>query len=223
MYHLRAMSAKTGGSSFGAGFFLALATGVVVLAIFGRHENGVSLATRSVARIAFVFFWFAYTARALATFFGLKVAARYRRQFGLAFAGALLVHLALVAWLFRVSARQPISDQWIAYFVFGALGTYALAIGSCWRLRALWESRLWRISNVVVLEYVAFLFLRDFVLLPLQFRVAHPAEYLPFALLIILGVVLRWLATPLAWLRRLNTQPPPSKFTLGSRIGDGRA
>jgi hypothetical protein len=137
----------------------------------------------------------------------------------LAFAGALLVHLALVAWLFRVSARQPISDQWIVYFVLGALGTYVLALGSWQRLSALWKRRLWRIFSAVVLEYVAFLFFRDFVLLPLQFRVAHPAEYLPFALLIILGVMLRWLAA-LAWFRRANTQSPPSNFTPRS-LADG--
>jgi hypothetical protein len=214
------MSVKSAQSCFVAGFFLALAVGFVVLAIFGRHEGGVSLATRSVARIAFVFFWFIYAARSLAALFGLKIAARYRRQLGLAFAGALLVHLALVAWLFRVSARQPISDLWIVYFVLGALGTFALTLGSWQRLHALWESRLWRVFSVVVIEYVAFLFFRDFVLLPLQFRVAHPAEYSPFALLIILGVMLRWLAASLAWFRRPNTQPPPSNFT-SRNLADG--
>jgi len=193
------MLTKSGVSWAGAGFVLALATGLVVLMIAGRHGEGVSAATRSIARVAFVFFWFAYAGGALATFFGMSGVARHRRQAGLAFVGALSVHLAFVAWLFRISARQPISDEWIVYFVLGAVGAYALAMGSWPRLRALWESRLWRMFSIVVLEYIAFLFFRDFVLLPLQFRVAHPAEYLPFGLLIILGAMLRWLAAAWRW------------------------
>jgi hypothetical protein len=189
------MLEKSDTSWFTAGVILALATGLIVLMISGPHEGGVSMATRSVARVAFVFFWLTYTGGALATIFGSPLGGLvgYRRQLGLAFAGALLVHLALVAWLFRVSARQPISNLGIVYFALGALGTYALAISSWQRLRALWESRLWRFFSVIVLEYVALLFFRDFVLLPLRFRVAYPSEYLPFALLIIVGAVLRWL------------------------------
>jgi hypothetical protein len=195
------MSVKSGESWFGVGFLLATATGFIVLAMFGQEASGVSLATRAVARVAFVFFWLTYTGGALAMLVGspLSGVARYRRHFGLAFAGALLVHLALVAWLFRISARQPISDVWIVYFILGALGTFVLAIGSWGRLSALWKSQLWRVFSVVVLEYVAFLFFRDFVLLPLQFRVAHPVEYLPFALLIIAGAMLRWFAAARRW------------------------
>jgi len=190
------MLGKSDTSWFTAGVILALGTGLIVVMICGAREGGISVATRSVARLAFVFFWLTYAGGALATIFGSLLAglARYRRQLGLAFAGALLVHLSLVAWLFRVSARQPISSVGIVYFGLGALGTFALAISSWQRLRALWESRLWRIFSVIVLEYVAFLFFRDFVLLPLQFRVVHPSEYLPFASLIIMGAVLRWLA-----------------------------
>ena len=157
------MLTKSGVSWAGTGFLLALATGLLVLMIAGRHPEGVSLATRSIARVAFVFFWFAYAGGAVATFLGCGSVAGYRRQAGLAFAGALSVHLAFVAWLFRISARQPISDEWVVYFVLGALGAYALVISSWPRLRALWENRLWRVFSIVVLEYIAFLFFRDFV------------------------------------------------------------
>jgi hypothetical protein len=187
--------------AFGTGFFVAFATGFVLLAVFGNHQSGVSLATRVVARVAFVFFWLTYTGGALAALFGSSLSglARHRREFGLAFAGALLVHLALVAWLFEISARQPISNAWIVYFVLGALCTYALAAASLRRLRALWSNQIWRLFSVIALEYIAFLFFRDFALLPLQFKIGPPIEYTPFAVLIILGALLRWLGAARRW------------------------
>jgi hypothetical protein len=192
------IAAKSGAPWVSAGFLLALATGSVVLAVFGIQAPGVSLAARSVARVAFAFFWLTYASGALAVMFGSPFdrLARHRREFGLAFAGALLVHLALVIWLFRISAEQPISNVWIVYFVLGALGTYAVAIGSWPRFRGLWGTQAWRILGVIVVEYVAFLFFRDFVLLPLQFGSGHLS---PFGLLIMFGMILRWLVGARRW------------------------
>ena len=187
--------------AFGWGLSAAFAAGFVLLALFGTHEPGVSVATRFVARVAFMFFWLTYTGNALATLFGSTFSgvARRRREFGLAFAGALLVHLALVAWLFAVAAKQPIPNIWIVYFVLGALCTYALAMASLECLRGLWSSRAWRLFSTVALEYIAFLFFRDFVLLPLQSHAGRSIEYAPFAALILLAVPLRWIGAACRW------------------------
>jgi hypothetical protein len=164
-------------------------------------ERGVSAATAAVARVAFIFFWLAYVGGALAMLFGpiFDGLARYRLEFGLAFATALLVHLTLVAWLFCIAAQQPLSDLWIAYFVIGAVMTYALALGSAKLFRDLVKTNYWRVFSTVAMEYIAFLFFRDFVLLPLQEGVGLPLRYLPFATLIALGVLLRLTATARRW------------------------
>jgi hypothetical protein len=184
-----------------AGFCSAVAVGVAILAMRGAGERGVGAATAMVARVAFIFFWLTYAGGALAALFGstFEGLARHRREFGLAFATALLVHLTLVAWLFRVSDRQPLSDLWIVYFVIGAVMTYALALGSVRLLRDLVKTNYWRVFTTVAMEYIAFLFFRDFVLLPLQEGVGLPLRYLPFAILITLGVLLRLTATMRRW------------------------
>jgi hypothetical protein len=188
----------------GGAFCSALAVGIIVLALLGRGGRGVTYATESVARVAFVFFWLAYTGGALAAFFGsrLEGIARRRRELGLAFAAALLVHLAFVAWLFHISYRRPVSNEVIFYFSIGALWVYALVIISVKRLREFMGPIAWRLFNALGLEYVAVLFLRDFVLLPLQYGTRSPLFYLPFAILSIAGPVLRWLSLFLSNRRR---------------------
>lgn len=188
------MMVKSGAAWIGAGLVAGLVAGAFILAMFGAGERGVSIAVRAVARVAFVFFWLTYTGGALAALFGPRFAGlmRLRRELGLAFAAALLVHLALVAWLFRVSAKPPITEPWLAYFVVGALCAGALALASAPRFGALWGSRIWRVFSMIALEYIAFLFFRDLVLVPLQVGTRHPLQYAPFALLIIVGPPLRW-------------------------------
>ena len=175
--------------------------GAATILHFGIGERGVSVATRYIARVAFLFFWLTYTGGALSTLFGSSFAGlgRRRRELGLAFAAALLVHLAFVAWLFRIAARQPISDMWIVYFALGAVCAYALAAGSLKRFGAVLHTRVGRIFSTIAIEYIAFLFFRDFVLLPLQFGARHPLEYAPFALLIIVGPLLRWSVMARRW------------------------
>jgi hypothetical protein len=178
----------------GGAFCAALGVGFVALAFLGTGQQGVSVATESVARVAFVFFWLAYAGGALATFFGSASdgLARHRREFGLAFAAALLVHLAFVAWLFRISFPQPVSDTVVLYFGIGALWTYGLALGSIKCLHDLLGANLWRIFSFAGVEYIAFLFFRDFILVPLQYGAEHPFNYVPFSILIIVGPLLRW-------------------------------
>jgi hypothetical protein len=198
----------------GGAFCAALGVGLVALALLGRGGQGVTFATESVARVAFVFFWLVYTGGALAALFGPRFAslARHRREFGLAFAAALLVHLAFVAWLFHISYRPPVSHAVIFYFGIGALWAYALAICSVERLRELIGPAAWRLFNAAGLEYIALLFLRDFVLLPYQYGTSHPLYYAPFSILSVSGPVLRWLALVLGRLQHWRGQRPTAEI-----------
>jgi hypothetical protein len=205
------MTRKLGPAAWmGGAFCVALVTGLVALALLGTGARGVAFATESVARVTFVFFWLAYVGAALPTLFGSRfdALARHGREFGLAFAAALLVHLAFVAWLFDISIRPPVSDSVIMYFGIGALWTYALALGSMKRLRDLLGPTLWRIFSSVGLEYIAFLFFRDFVLLPLHYGARYPPFYAPFSILIIAGILLRWLGILLRYHRQSHIERP---------------
>ena len=180
------------GGAFGA----ALAVGLVVLAVLGRGIRGVTIATESVARVAFLFFWLAYAGGALAQFFGARFAvlARRRRELGLAFAAALAVHLSFVAWLFHISFFPPVPRYVVFYFGIGAVWAYGMALASLKRIRDLLGEVPWRIFITFGMEYIALLFFRDFVLLPHLPGLGHTLFYAPFEVLIVGGALLRWSA-----------------------------
>jgi hypothetical protein len=179
----------------------ALTVAVIALLLRGIDEHGVGFATVSAARVAFIFFWLAYVSGPLATLFGARFVAlaRHRRELGLAFAAALFVHLVLVGWLFRIAAQQPLSDTWITYFAIGALCVYALALGSAGQFREITTTTAWRLFSAIALNYVAFLFFRDFVLLPLLDGTRIPLSGMPFAVLSIVGPLLRLAAGLRRW------------------------
>ena len=106
----------------------ATAAAAVALAAQGTGQTGIAMAVAWAARVAFVFFWLAYAGRAVSVLFGptFRFMANRGRAFGLAFAAALLVHLALVAMLFEISPQRPIGAAGIAYFGIGALWVYSL-------------------------------------------------------------------------------------------------
>jgi hypothetical protein len=197
----------------GAGFGATVAVGGLVLAAKGTDESGVKLAVLMSARIAFLFFWPAYAGGAAARLFGpaLSALARHGREFGLAFAAALSVHLALVLWLFLISAHPPVGPAVIVTFGLGALWLYALAVASLKPVGQVPSSKALRIFRMAGLEYIAFLFVFDFVLSPLRNGLSHPLEYLPFSLMIVVGVILRLVA----WLRRRSG--PAAAGAIGSR------
>jgi hypothetical protein len=180
----------------GGAFSVAVAVGLVVLAVLGRGLRGVTIATESVARVAFLFFFLAYAGGALARFCGpaFAVLARRRRELGLAFAAALAVHLTLVAWLFHISFFAPVPPSVVLYFGIGAAWAYGMALASLQRVRAMMGETAWRIFTVAGSEYIAFLFLRDFVLLSHPAGLRHTLFYAPFAVLSIAGPLLRWSA-----------------------------
>jgi hypothetical protein len=174
-----------------AAFLIAVASAAVVLAIFGVGERGTMIALRLTARWSFVLFWFAYTGSAMARLFGSRLAglARHGRDFGLAFASAQVVHVGLVLWLFYLA---PGANGGMVFFWAGILCTYLLALFSFPRLRDALGPRLWRISCMIAMEYIALVFFVDFIRNPLHANgLNYPLGYLPFALVLVGGVGLR--------------------------------
>ena len=68
------------------------------------------MALKATARLSFLLFWPAYVGGALTTLFGpaFEGLKQRGRDFGLAFASAHLVHIALVTWLVHIGAAPSI-------------------------------------------------------------------------------------------------------------------
>ena len=184
-------------------FCIALALATVVLAVFGVNERGITIALRLTARWSFLLFFAAYVGGAAFAVLGptFSFLARHQRQFGLSFASAHLVHIALALWLYAISVQRQIPVD----FSVGALCIYVLALYSVDSVRKMMNPGLWRIVRFIGLQYIAYLFFIDLTL-PLFNGVKHPIEYLPFAILIVLGVSLRIVAWTFArkWKSRLQ-------------------
>lgn len=177
------------------GFLVSLAVAATVLAVAGAGEHGTALALRATARWCFLLFWLAYAGSALTRFCGSRFAilARRGREFGLAFAAALFVHVGLVLWLMDVAAdrRSPMLLFW-----GGVLCTYALALLSLPRLRSWLGPRAWRISCEAAMQYIALVFAVDFIVEPLMAKGPdkYPLTYLPFVIMLLGGAFLRLVA-----------------------------
>jgi hypothetical protein len=173
-------------------FLVALALTGLVLAVFGTGTRGMVLALQMTARWSFLLFWLAYVGGAAANVFGdrFAVLARHGREFGLAFASAQLLHVALVIWFIHM-ATGPVGAM--VFFWAGIICTYLLACFSWPRLRDAMGPRLWRMSRTLMVEYIALVFASDFILGPLQADgfAQYPSTYLPFALMLIGGAALR--------------------------------
>jgi hypothetical protein len=169
-----------------ASFLVAAALAAIVLSVVGADDR-VGVALRVTARWSFLLFWVAYTASAMATLWGSAFTslASHGREFGLAFASAQLVHVGLIL----LSG----SGSGMAFFWVGIVFTYLLALFSLPRLRDAMGQRLWRISLVIALNYIALVFAADFIEGPLtRGGVAnYPLSYVPFALMLMAGVGLR--------------------------------
>jgi hypothetical protein len=172
------------GMAFGVSFVLAAA----VLAIKGIDEKSIRIALRLTARWSFLLFWVAYAGGAIAALFGpaLTLLARRGREFGLAYASALLIHLGLVVWLFLITSRPPLSGQSFVLFFTGIVWTYLLAVLSFGSLAEGLGPSGWRILRITGLNYILFAFASDFVT-PLirhraaQYGVLWLVAYVPFA------------------------------------------
>jgi hypothetical protein len=177
-------------------FFVAFVMAAVLLAIFGASQRGTEIALRATARWSFILFWLAYVAGSLASLFGSRFnrLAQHRRQLGLSFASAQLVHIGLILWLFYLSAGPGGA---MLLFWAGIACTYLLALSSWARVRDALGRRLWELFSTLAIEYIAFVFALDFILLQLKEHgtTAYPLSYVPFAAMLIGGFCLRIVAS----------------------------
>jgi hypothetical protein len=167
---------------------LGLAT--LVLAAFGTQERGTDIALQVTARFSFLLFWPAYAAGAMTALFGpvFEPFKGRAREFGLAFASAHLVHLALVAWLTYIG-HAPSRGVFV-FFGVAVLWTYLLALFSIRHLQQALGSRGWWFLRVVALNYIAYAFAKDFLRYPQLGSIKYLAGYAPFAILSVLGPLL---------------------------------
>jgi hypothetical protein len=172
----------------GMAFGVALGLAAAVLAIKGTDAKSLVRALQMTARWSFLLFWVAYAGRAVTELFGPAFAplARRGREFGLAYASAMLIHLGLVVWLFHISSRAPLSGTSFEFFVLGMVWTYLLALLSFGRLAEALGPSGWRVVRVAGLNYILYAFAIDFVT-PLiragsaKQGVWHLVAYAPFA------------------------------------------
>jgi hypothetical protein len=188
-------------------FCAALGLAVLVLVALGTGKQGTDVALRVTARLSFMLFWPAYAAGAMTALFGpaFEPFKQRAREFGLAFASAHVVHIALVVWLIYIG-DAPGRGTFV-FFGIAALWTYLLALFSFKRLQQTLGSKGWWFLRVVGLNYIAYAFAVDFLKGPQFGSVEHLVGYLPFSVLSVLG--------PLACLaafvqRTARTQKNPS-------------
>jgi hypothetical protein len=175
----------------GTAFLAALCVASITLGIRGAGERGTDAALAATARISFLLFWLSYIGSGMAALFGqtfqpLKLRAR---EFGLAFAAAHLVHVGLVVWLCAIG-HTPGGSGFV-FFGIALFWTYLLALFSINRLRKVLNPLgVWLLSNIGM-NYVAYAFAVDFIKYPFEPGVKYLAEYLPFAVLAVVGSILR--------------------------------
>lgn len=195
-------------SSSGAWMLWALAGALVIggaaLALRGGAAEGTVLGLRLTARWSYLWFWLAYTAGAWAALLGPRfhAAAARARDFGLAYAAAHLVHVALVAWLYRI-AEHPPGVRTLAFFGVAVFFTYLLALLSFRRPAAWLPPRALTVVRSVGVEYIALAFFVDFARDPFRVSLEHALGYGVFLALGVLGYALRVAAV----VRRLRSAP----------------
>jgi len=174
----------------GGAFCAALGLAGVALAALGPGEQGTDVALQMTARLSFLLFWLAYTGAALTTLFGPAFAPlkQRAREFGLAFASAHLVHLALIAWLVNIGASP--SRGTFVFFGIAVLWTYLLALFSIVPMQRMLGSIGWWLLRLVGLNYIAYAFAVDFLRVSPVASLKYVTGYLPFAVLCLVGPLL---------------------------------
>ena len=178
------------GMWIGSAFCAALGLAALVLVTLGPGAEGTVLALQLTARLSFLLFWSAYTAGAMVALFGpaFQPLKQHAREFGLAFASAHLVHLALVAWLTYIGAAPPRGV--FVFFGIAAFWIYLLALASIPRIQQSLGGKGWLYLRVVGLNFIAFAFAKDFLGYRQFGDVKFLVGYLPFALLSVVGPLL---------------------------------
>lgn len=169
----------------GPAFGVSLALTAIVLAVHGVNHDSLVLALRVTARWAFLFFWIAYTGRALVTLFGPALAPLARgREFGLAYAAAMLAHVGILVWMYQLTGRAPLTGGGLVFFSIGILFTYVLAVFSIGRLGDALGPWGWRALKFVAMNYILYAFETDFVSVFLQPATdVSVVTYAPFAVM----------------------------------------
>jgi hypothetical protein len=173
----------------GAAFAVSLGLACTVLAVKGISTKSLGIVLQLTARWSFILFWMAYTGRALVTLFGPSLAAlaRHGREFGLAFAAAMLVHLGAVAGLFLLTSRPPLTGWSLFFFLTAAFWAYLLAVFSLGNLAKALGPKCWRIMRIVGMNYILCAFTLDFVRgaihSPIHYGLWRLVEYTPFAVM----------------------------------------
>jgi hypothetical protein len=172
----------------GVAFGVALGLAAAVVAVKGTDAKSIGTALQLTARWSFLLFWVAYAGRAVTELFGssFEPLARRGREFGLAYASAMLIHLGLVIWLCYILSRAPLSGTSLAFFVLGMVWTYLLAVLSFGRLAEALGPSGWRVVRVAGLNYILYAFAIDFVTPLIRAGSAtqgvwHLVGYAPFA------------------------------------------
>lgn len=175
----------------GSAFCANVALAGAVLVVMGTEERGLNAALAATARLTFMLFLPAYCGGALVALFGGLFAPikLHAREFGLAFAAALLVHLGMVGW--RTLAGDPPSASLVMFFGAGAIFAYLLALFSFPNLRNALGQKYWLALNKVGMNYIAYAFFVDFAKQPLEGGVKRVIEYLPFVILAVAAPGLR--------------------------------
>jgi hypothetical protein len=174
----------------GSAFCAALGLAALVLATLGTGERGTVVALKVTARFSFLLFWLAYASGAMTGLFGPAFAPfkKRAREFGLAFASAHLVHIALVAWITYIGHAPPRGV--FVFFGVAVLWTYLLALFSIPRLQQALGSKGWWFLRVVGLNYIAYAFARDFLGFQQFGSIKYWVGYAPFDVLSVVGPLL---------------------------------
>ena len=179
------------------GMWIAAALGVnlllaaIILLALGTDVHGTRIALRATARVSFLWFWAAYAGGALTTLFGgafLPLKQR-GREFGLAFAAALLVHLGLVSWFCWIGEAPAVGV--FVFFGTAAVFAYLLAICSFGNLRSTLGLRRWQLLRMIGMNFILCAFLKDFAQSPLPGGIRQVVEYVPFAVMATGAALLR--------------------------------
>jgi hypothetical protein len=183
------------------GFALIMGLAIVLMVhTFAAPSQRLGMALRATARWSFLWFCLATYGGALRTLFGrrFQALASQGRDFGLAFASAHLVHVALVVWLLSVFP-DPIPRLSLVIFTIGVLWIYVLAAFSLSpRLSARLGPWRWKAVRTIGVEYIAFAYAFEFGGRILNGNRANALHYSPLFAAALAGPMLRLSA----WMRR---------------------
>src|ERR1700733_13874378 len=187
----------------GAAFAVGLLIAITVFAVAVPTQR-LGMALRATARWSFLWFCLATYGSALTTLFGsrFQALARRGRDFGLAFAAAHLVHVALVVWLLYTST-DPFPRLQLIIFSIGVFCIYVLAVFSLSStLSARLGPRRWQLVRTVGVEYIAFAYAFEFGSRILSGNRANALHYFPLFAAAVGGPLLRLSA----WIKRRTNE-----------------